>query len=145
MYADARIPQVVEAIMEKGMMDIISLHQIMEIEYVPYQRLRQTDHLFTSTLKNLDANVRKEFYDHGLPSTHGKEFFDFIEFFDKDTGLQAIYNMTNDGEVRRALIQFCEYAYWDGLEFLACLVDSNYFDAYSLFSNVVNLNNAPNQ
>jgi hypothetical protein len=128
--------------MKNGLSHIIETYDRLGIPYEPVQRIRETDHQFTLTLKNLDPNVRKEFYDYGLPSLHGPEFFEFVEFFDKDTGLQAIYNMTNDGDIRRALIQFCEYAYWDGLEFLSCLIDSNYFEAYSLFSNVVNLNNA---
>lgn len=144
MYTDERIPAVVEAVMSHGMDHLTELYERMGIPYIG-EKLRETDHLFTSAMKNLDPNVRKEFYEYGMPSIHGAEFFEFIEFFDKDTGLQAIYNMTNDGDVRRGLIQFCEYCYWDGLEFLECLVDSNYFDAYSLFYNVVNLNNAYKQ
>lgn len=144
MYTDERIPAVVEEVMSHGMNRLMELYERMGIPYIN-EKLRETDHLFTSAMKNLDPNVRKEFYEYGMPSIHGAEFFEFIEFFDKDTGLQAIYNMTNDGDVRRGLIQFCEYSYWDGLEFLACLVDSNYFDAYSLFYNVVNLNNAYKQ
>jgi hypothetical protein len=145
MYNDQRIAPLVTDIMDRGMTSITSIYETMGIHYEPFQRQRETDQLFTITLKNLDANVKQHFYDYGLPSIHGAEFFEFIEFFDKDTGLQAIYTMTNDGDIRRALIQFCEYTYWDGLEFLACLVDSNYFDAYSLFYNVVNLNNAIKQ
>jgi hypothetical protein len=104
------------------------------------QNLQTTLCEFTYIWKISDDAVKNRFKFDATQFPRVLDYMDFIDRFDKTTVDSVIDHIINLEEHKKALRQFCEYCYYDPLEYILALEDSNYQDAFTLFDVISPVN-----